>query len=114
MTSGDSSGQREKIHRLGLAEYFSAVLIEGERGFGKPDLRVYETAFARLGAHPAQARMVGDNLAWDIEAPQKAGIAAVWVARNGAGLPPESPVTPWRIIRTICELPKVLGMEVSR
>lgn len=113
VTNGDGAGQRDKIARFGLADYFSAILIEGELGIGKPDPRVYETALARLGAAPSQALMVGDNLAWDVEAPQKAGIAAVWIDRNGAGLPPESTVTPWRIIRAISELPKVLGMEVS-
>jgi len=114
VTNGDSVGQRAKIRRFGLAEYFSTILIEGELGFGKPDPRVYETALARLGTTPSQARMVGDNLAWDIEAPQKAGIAAIWIDRNGAGLPPNSEVSPWRTIRTISELPRILGLEGSQ
>jgi putative hydrolase of the HAD superfamily len=50
------------------------------------------------------AWMVGDNLEWEVEIPQRLGIYAVWVDVIGAGLPPDSPIRPDRIIRTLAEL----------
>ena len=104
ITNGDSEGQRLKINTFELAAYFDCILIEGENGFGKPEPEVYELALKRLGIGPEEAWMVGDNLVWDIEAAQKAGIKAIWVDFAGAGLSEESPIQPDRIIHSIAEL----------
>jgi putative hydrolase of the HAD superfamily len=48
--------------------------------------------------------MVGDNLEWEVAAPQKLGIAGIWVDSSGAGLPRSSTVRPDRIIRSLTEL----------
>ena len=94
LTNGAGAPQRSKIERFGLAELFDAILIEGELGFGKPDPRVYVRALAELGAEPAQAWMVGDNLEWDVAAPQRQGIQGIWVDRWATGLRPDARVVP--------------------
>ncbi len=43
MTNGAGPAQRIKIERFGLERFFGHIVIEGECGYGKPDLRVYET-----------------------------------------------------------------------
>jgi putative hydrolase of the HAD superfamily len=48
--------------------------------------------------------MIGDNLEWEVEAPQKLGIYSVWVDSQGKGLPKGSNITPNRTIRSITEL----------
>jgi putative hydrolase of the HAD superfamily len=48
--------------------------------------------------------MVGDNLEWEIMAPQRLGIYAIWHDGYGVGLPPNSPIRPDRIIRRLSEL----------
>ncbi len=48
--------------------------------------------------------MVGDNLEWDVAAPQRLGLRAAWVDAPGQGLPPESPVRPDRILRAFTEI----------
>jgi putative hydrolase of the HAD superfamily len=48
--------------------------------------------------------MIGDNLEWEVEAPQRLGIYSVWMDVHGDGLPAESPITPDRIIRSLSEL----------
>ena len=48
--------------------------------------------------------MVGDNLEWEVVAPQRLGIYAIWYDGYGTGLPPGSPIRPDRIIRTLPEL----------
>jgi putative hydrolase of the HAD superfamily len=48
--------------------------------------------------------MIGDNLEWEIVAPRRLGIYAIWHDGYGAGLPRNSPIPPDRIIRRLSEL----------
>jgi putative hydrolase of the HAD superfamily len=105
VTNGDARQQRDKIERHDLARYFGdAIVIEGEFGCGKPQERVYREALRRLGTAADGAWMVGDNLEWDVAAPQRLGMSGVWIDREGAGLPAEASVSPDRIIRSLSEL----------
>jgi len=104
VTNGSSAAQRVKIDRFALAPLFDCILIEGEFGAGKPDERIYLHACEQLSVAPAEAWMVGDRLDWDVAAPQRLGIVAIWVDNAGHGLPESSPVRPDRIIRSLPEL----------
>ncbi len=104
VTNGESKGQRYKIDRFGLAALFDLILIEEEAGLGKPEAGVYEMALQKLAVAPEEAWMIGDNLIWDIEASQKAGLKAVWMDRAGQGLPADTGIQPDRIIRSLAEL----------
>ena len=104
LTNGSGAAQRSKIARFGLAEWFEHILIEGELGYGKPDPRVYRLALDRLGTAPAETWMAGDNLEWDVAAPQRLGIFGIWIDVRGAGLPPGHGVRPDRIVRSLAEL----------
>ena len=110
LTNGDGETQRYKIERFDLGRYFDTILIEGELGFGKPDLRMYRLALSTLGLKPEQTCMIGDNLNWDVEAPQELGIRAIWIDRKGTGLPIGSNVVPHRIIRNISEVPCIFNV----
>ncbi len=57
-----------------------------------------------LAVEPAQTWIVGDNLEWEVIAPQRLGIHAVWYDPNDAGLPQESAARPDRIVRSLSEL----------
>lgn len=104
LTNGNAVMQRRKIEKHGLAEFFDCILIEGEFGIGKPDARVYRHALDQLDVSPASTWMVGDNLEWEVAAPQRLGIFAIWLDFAGRGLPPASQVRPDRIIRSLTEL----------
>ena len=104
LTNGAGPAQRKKIERFGLTEFFDTILVEGEVGFGKPDLRIYQLALSRLDMSPRDAWMVGDNLEWDVAAPQKLGLLGIWIDRSARGLPPGTTVRPHRIIRALADL----------
>lgn len=104
VTNGASDIQRAKLERFGLAALFDHVQIEGEHGFGKPENRAYDHAMKALGVGPADTWMVGDNLEWEVAAPQRLGIHAIWHDHLGKGLPSDTPVQPDRIIRHLPEL----------
>ncbi len=104
ITNGAGPAQRAKIERFDLARYFDYILVEGEFGWGKPDEQVYLAAMRALGSQPDKTWIVGDNLEWDIAAPQRLGLYAVWVDHSRAGLPAGAGVQPDRIIHSLREL----------
>lgn len=104
ITNGGADFQRRKIEKFALASFFDCIVVEGEFGVGKPDERVYRHALAQLKATPEETWMVGDNLEWDVAAPQRLGIAGIWHDFMQEGLPESSLVRPDRIIYTLAEL----------
>jgi putative hydrolase of the HAD superfamily len=109
LTNGAAEAQRAKLERFGLPGYFDCVVIEGEFGVGKPDERVYHHALEQLRAAPDETWMVGDNLEWDVAAPQRLGLSGVWVDCFARGLPEDSPVRPNWILRRLSELRGLLA-----
>jgi len=101
VTNGSSQFQRRKLERFELAGFFEVVLIEGELGFGKPDRRVFERALAAVGAEPALAWMVGDNLGADVAGAQGLGIRTVWMDVRRQGLPEDAPARPDHVLERL-------------
>ena len=104
VTNGAAGPQRAKVERFALTHRFDHIQIEGEHGFGKPEERAYLHAMEALGVTAPETWMVGDNLEWEVEAPQRLGIYAIWIDVHGMGLPPDSAIKPDRIIRSLTEL----------
>ena len=104
VTNGASEAQRAKIERFDLARRFDHIQIEGEHEFGKPDERAYLHALRQLGVDAQDAWMVGDNLEWEVSAPQRLGIFAIWFDGAAKGLPPDTHIKPDRIVASLTEL----------
>ena len=104
VTNGDGEGQRTKIERFALTERFDHIQIEGEHGFGKPEPRAYLHAMAVLGVGAKDTWMVGDNLEWEVAAPQRLGIHAIWYDGHDVGLSEGSAIRPDRVVRKLSEL----------
>jgi len=108
VTNGAADMQRAKVERFALGHRFDHIQIEGEHGFGKPEERAYLHAMDALGVTASDTWMVGDNLEWEVVAPQRLGIYAIWMDVHGDGLPPGSTIKPDRIIRSLSELVPVV------
>lgn len=104
ITNGAAEKQRGKIERFDLGRFFQLIVVESEFGAGKPDHRVYRHALEFFAVAPGDACMVGDNLEWDVAAPQALGIRGIWHDYRGKGLPDGALVRPDRIVRSIGEL----------
>ena len=104
ITNGAAETQRAKVVRFGLEHRFDHIQIEGEHGFGKPEEQAYRHALSVLGVAPEETWMVGDNLEWEIAAPQRLGIYGIWHDPHRTGLPASSEVKPDRIIHALPEL----------
>jgi len=104
VTNGAAGIQRAKVERFALTHRFDHIQIEGEHGFGKPEERAYLHAMQALGVTASDTWMIGDNLEWEVVAPQRLGIYAIWIDVHGDGLPADCTVKPDRIIRSLTEL----------
>ena len=104
ITNGHSDTQRRKLDQFDLNRRFEHIQIEGEVGFGKPEPQAYIHAMERLGVWAKDTWMVGDNLEWEVAAPQRLGIYSIWHDHRRTGLPPGSSVKPDRIVTNISEL----------
>jgi putative hydrolase of the HAD superfamily len=104
VTNGAGGPQREKIERFDLGHRFDYILIEGEFGAGKPEPRVYEFLMELFGVGAHETWMVGDNLEWEVAAPQHLGIRGIWCNPLGAPLPTHKHIQPDHIIGGVPEL----------
>jgi len=104
VTNGAAEAQRAKVERFDLARRFDHIQIEGEHGFGKPEERAYLHALRQLGVDAHETWMIGDNLEWEVAAPQRLGIYAIWFDGAGEGLPKDTQIRPDRIIRALSEV----------
>ena len=73
---------------------FTVAVSSADHGYMKPHPSIFEAALRQVGAPAAEAVMVGDSLAHDIEGARQLGMRAVLVSRAGrpAACPPEVPV----------------------
>ena len=108
ITNGASDLQREKLRRLGIEPYFSAVLISGEAGCCKPDAAVFHLAAENLGVRPEDAWHIGDSPANDVVGAAEAGLTAVWLNRRGAGWPGLEPKPDYEV-RSLDDLMSLLA-----
>lgn len=104
ITNGAAEPQRAKVRRFALEQHFDHIQIEGEMGFGKPEDRAYEHLIATFGVAPAEAWIVGDNLEWEVAAPQRHGLYTIWHDVEGQGLPADSPIRPHKVVRCVSEI----------
>lgn len=113
ITNGPADVQRPKVELLGVAELVDFVVVSGEFGVHKPDPAIFREAL-RLGAAPAnEAIYIGDSVNEDVGGARAAGLATVWVNRDGdpwtgSGCPPAME------IRNIEEIAQALTTPNSR
>jgi len=108
MTNGTSESQRGKLKRFDIEKYFDYIFIEGEIGYGKPDIKIYEYMLQTTKAECNKIIMVGDNLIWDIEPPQKSGIFTIWINTKGAQLGNFN-IKPDKIINRISDIIELIN-----
>ncbi len=97
-----------------LGGIFAAAVSSAQLGYLKPHPAIFEAALAAVGVPAASAVMVGDSVKADIEGARQAGMRAVLLRRNGAGLssPLQSGLGPGcedvPVITSLTELPPLL------
>jgi putative hydrolase of the HAD superfamily len=84
LTNGAPDLQREKLRASGLEDFFSAIVISGEHGIGKPKPAIFQKLLQLLSIKPEEAVMIGNSLERDIAGAQTVGIPSIWISVPGA------------------------------
>lgn len=91
--------------RVGLERFFTATVFSQDHGVEKPDPRIYAIA---QGAIPGDRYvMVGDSIANDVVAAQKAGWEGIWLNRDRQD--PPAGVRPDATLTDLYGLPTLIG-----
>ena len=83
--------------------------MSDEVGWRKPKPVIFETALRRLGVSAGEALFVGDRADIDVVGAQGVGMAAAWINRDAAELPPGLQPPEFEI-RDLNELRAILGI----
>ena len=97
------------LEREGIAGFFETVVVSDEVGWRKPKPVIFETALRRLGVSPDEALFVGDRADIDVVWAQAVSMAAAWINRDAAELPPGLQPPEFEI-RDLDELRGILGI----
>jgi putative hydrolase of the HAD superfamily len=108
VTNGPSEVQRAKLELLGIDRLVDFVLVSEEFGVAKPDPAIFREALHLAEVGPGEALFVGDSVEFDMAGARAAGIPTVWVNRHQRPWTEPDPA-PTRQIRTLSELPRLLG-----
>jgi putative hydrolase of the HAD superfamily len=81
ITNGRTVFQTQTIHALGIAPYFSTILISEAEHVRKPEPEIFQRALYRLGVDAREAIFVGDDPEADIRGTQGVGMRTIWKRR---------------------------------
>lgn len=93
LTAGESVHQWNKVNMLGLTEWIPRenVIVAGDVGVSKPDVKIFRIVEDRLGLGPSDIWMIGDSYKHDISGALDAGWHAMWLNRRGLAVDGASP-----------------------
>ncbi len=77
VTDAQSANARGELHKAGLLGYFDPIVVSGDHGFRKPDLRLFQFALDGMGVAAENALYVGNDMHRDIFGAREAGMTTV-------------------------------------
>jgi len=70
------------LKKYNLTSFFDTIVISGEFGVSKPDLRIFKEALKNTGLKSNEAIYIGDSIEFDVEGAISAGIKPFLIDRN--------------------------------
>ncbi len=96
------------LQRIGLRDFFAAVVTARATGAAKPARKIFDAAVAAGGASAEQTLHIGDHPEIDVIGARSAGLRSAWINRSGDAWPIAAP-GPDLEVRTLAELDEVLA-----
>lgn len=93
----------EELDRAGVLNLLAVVVFSSDGDSIKPSQALFDRAVAALGLPRSRMVFVGDSLRCDVGGAARAGLATVWIDRQGTGPVPGGPQPDW-IVRNLLEL----------
>lgn len=107
ITNGFTALQQIRLERTGLRDYFDLLVISEQVGVAKPDPKIFDYAFEKMGNPPRErVMMVGDTAESDILGGMNAGLATCWLNAHGRSLP--EGINPTWQVSSLSELEQLL------
>ena len=107
LVSNTSRDLDEIVAAFALSAYIEVAVASVEVGLSKPSPAIFGAALVRAGIEAGDAIMVGDSVEDDVKGALACGMGAVLLDRAGRY------DLPLPTIRTLAELPGVLGVEAA-
>ena len=109
VTDAQSAYARGELHKVGLLDYFSPIVISGDYGYRKPDARLFLKVLESLGVAAEQTLFIGNDIYRDIYGARQAGMKTLMVNsphgdKSYEGVSPDFTISDYR------ELPTLLGI----
>ncbi|HEX6426544.1 MAG TPA: YjjG family noncanonical pyrimidine nucleotidase [Niastella sp.] len=79
ITNGFEQTQHSKLKYAGIDSYFIEVITSEGSNYIKPNKEIFDYAFQKTKALPAESIMIGDNVEVDIQGAINAGIDQIYV-----------------------------------
>jgi 2-haloacid dehalogenase len=88
ITNGLAAVQRSRFARSAISRQFTDIVISEEVGASKPDTKIFDEAFRKMG-NPAkeEVMIVGDSLTSDMQGGSDYGIDTCWYNPQGQDSP---------------------------
>lgn len=84
ISNGNSGQQLQKLRDLGILARFDTVVVSEDIGIAKPDPRIFIHACRQASQKASVCCYVGNKLETDAQAAASAGLAGIWLNRNGS------------------------------
>ncbi|MEN5173021.1 HAD-IA family hydrolase [Acinetobacter higginsii] len=84
ISNGRTPFQEHNFYALGLAEFFSSIIVSEAVGIRKPDPAIFLLSCQQLGVHPQDCIFVGDNELADIQGAKAVGMKTIFFHPNPA------------------------------
>ena len=97
------------LERYGLKRFFNGTVFTSTLKYRKPHPEPFRVACSRLGVSPKRALYIGDRQYEDVQGPQRIGMTACLIRRNGK--PYEPGLTRSAEINSLGELIPLLGLS---
>ncbi|MDQ7031195.1 MAG: HAD family hydrolase [Desulfonauticus sp.] len=96
------------LRKLGISQFFNAVLVSDDVGWRKPNIKIFEEALKRVGALAKETIYVGDSPEEDIKGAKMVGMRTVFIPSQFYSLEnlQESSQKPDLITEDICTFRK--------
>jgi putative hydrolase of the HAD superfamily len=74
VTDAQTAYARSELHKVGLLDFFDPIVVSGDHGYRKPDLRLFRLALDGMGVPAESVLFVGNDMYRDIFGARQAGM----------------------------------------
>lgn len=78
LIANQPKSNKAQLEEAGINKYLNHFLVSQEHGFGKPDLRYFQSVFEATGAEPQKSVMVDNNIERGLCSAKKLKMTTIW------------------------------------